>query len=802
MEAMESSARVLLEEARRDETHRKYLRDNVHRLMTSIRTKYKYQEDHVTSKERSVHEKIAENERGRGRGKKEKHAGDAHRDKDRQQEEGDAGEMERDVCELILSLCEPEKMKHEKCIKSFIRHQHQRIEESVRQEQEKKMQQRRRRRRRRRQDDDDDDDDDSDEDEDEDEVSDASVSLIGSANLDIITEPSRHMSIAVCMPAALFYEKDYQKNRYYLKRLCFIRWMATKLVEAQKEARVRATQATPSRALPMNAAHRRKRQRDNDDDGDSDDDDDMGSNAALKLVSIVESVNLGFFGDGVDVRKPVLELRVTDDAGSPWRIRILPYPPQKAFAHAIHRLQHNFHDGVPALDSMSATSQTSLSSSLSARRRDGGGGRGNFRKDEEEVTRNCNIRGKYDWKQTYAYNNGILEDITILDNLATLRKSIAAWKHGADAMVILRVWARNKGLIAKSSPSSSSGAGYGLFTPFALRCIACHALNRKRRELVAQREQADGDDDDDNDGSVRNALSVPSLCTMDVLATFRLMLSGIVDVCRHIVQCRKLVVGSTSKAAANGAGQHEGSCGGSDEDTKTNVTPVLLDDNRLTNLLAHVSFTALAELVLHARKTHALLGSHRAATAPTLNAVSAFYNAIMFREQWPAADLVIHVRVSSSLSSTVPNSTHCFGHDKDFWCREEERVADILRRGLKSRITSLRTSRAAPSFIQSAKPISARNGQGGGDTCSVNCLAMTIIVCIAYNRSTCNSLIDLGPAANNESLQQQFRHLWGEERTTLRRFRDGSVREAVVWDKKDVGGTVITDPCLMRTCDI
>ena len=41
--------------------------------------------------------------------------------------------------------------------------------------------------------------------------------------------------------------------------------------------------------------------------------------------------------------------------------------------------------------------------------------------------------------------------------------------------------------------------------------------------------------------------------------------------------------------------------------------------------------------------------------------------------------------------------------------------------------------------------------------------------------------IEMGPPANNTSLAQQFRSLWGEK-SELRRFKDGSIVECVLWD--------------------
>ena len=42
-------------------------------------------------------------------------------------------------------------------------------------------------------------------------------------------------------------------------------------------------------------------------------------------------------------------------------------------------------------------------------------------------------------------------------------------------------------------------------------------------------------------------------------------------------------------------------------------------------------------------------------------------------------------------------------------------------------------------------------------------------------------LVDMGPAADNAKLAARFRAFWGA-RAELRRFPDGTISEAVVWD--------------------
>ncbi|PJF19273.1 Nucleolar protein 6 [Paramicrosporidium saccamoebae] len=53
---------------------------------------------------------------------------------------------------------------------------------------------------------------------------------------------------------------------------------------------------------------------------------------------------------------------------------------------------------------------------------------------------------------------------------------------------------------------------------------------------------------------------------------------------------------------------------------------------------------------------------------------------------------------------------------------------------------------------------------------------------LIFNRDECQRIVELGPLADNVEGVKQFRHFW-QERSELRRFQDGSIREAVAWDK-------------------
>ncbi|KAF9731259.1 hypothetical protein PMIN02_003598 [Paraphaeosphaeria minitans] len=64
-----------------------------------------------------------------------------------------------------------------------------------------------------------------------------------------------------------------------------------------------------------------------------------------------------------------------------------------------------------------------------------------------------------------------------------------------------------------------------------------------------------------------------------------------------------------------------------------------------------------------------------------------------------------------------------------------------------------------------------------------------LVVNIAIDPANANRTIDHGPSAENKQEAASFRKFWGEK-SELRRFRDGSILESVVWSTKDASVSV------------
>ena len=114
-------------------------------------------------------------------------------------------------------------------------------------------------------------------------------------------------------------------------------------------------------------------------------------------------------------------------------------------------------------------------------------------------------------------------------------------------------------------------------------------------------------------------------------------------------------------------------------------------------------------------------------------------------------------------------------HELDAGSSEEfvlSSIASILRRGLGSRtkaITLLRRSSSTRELSQ-AHPFTPSIIQIG----------------LILDPTNAFLLVDRGPSVEEAEKNPEFREFWGNDKTELRRFKDGRILESVVWDVKTV----------------
>ncbi|KPI34383.1 U3 small nucleolar RNA-associated protein 22 [Cyphellophora attinorum] len=95
------------------------------------------------------------------------------------------------------------------------------------------------------------------------------------------------------------------------------------------------------------------------------------------------------------------------------------------------------------------------------------------------------------------------------------------------------------------------------------------------------------------------------------------------------------------------------------------------------------------------------------------------------------------------------------------------RLVEILQRGLGDRVRSVDIRpRSNPLWPISAQPPNKKRA---------------VTVSIVLDPKNADRLVDHGPAAEEQEAAEAFRQFWGDK-AELRRFRDGSITESLVWD--------------------
>ncbi|KXT00773.1 hypothetical protein AC578_2944 [Pseudocercospora eumusae] len=100
---------------------------------------------------------------------------------------------------------------------------------------------------------------------------------------------------------------------------------------------------------------------------------------------------------------------------------------------------------------------------------------------------------------------------------------------------------------------------------------------------------------------------------------------------------------------------------------------------------------------------------------------------------------------------------------------------DVLRKGLGDRVTSIfiQTDAVVPWDLGSSRPRAAVNS--------------LVTVGLVVNPDTVRRTVDHGPSAEQKTESAAFRKFWGEK-AELRRFKDGSILESLVWSSPQGSG--------------
>lgn len=195
-------------------------------------------------------------------------------------------------------------------------------------------------------------------------------------------------------------------------------------------------------------------------------------------------------------------------------------------------------------------------------------------------------------------------------------------------------------------------------------------------------------------------------------------------------------------------------CIGSDANPpKLDGTPIFWDSARSHNLLYKAGAWGYKSLRHEARSTLAALGDQLH---------DGFDATFILRVQEPLYrhDYAV-VLPHRLLSSRISHADHLHQvHAK--------RLHDTLRRGLGDRITHIDITMSTPSNwgLGSARPEYTGKSE--------------VTVGLSINPDNARRTVDHGPSAEQKTEAAEFRKFWGEK-AELRRFKDGSILESLVW---------------------
>ncbi|KAF7187756.1 U3 small nucleolar RNA-associated protein 22 [Pseudocercospora fuligena] len=199
---------------------------------------------------------------------------------------------------------------------------------------------------------------------------------------------------------------------------------------------------------------------------------------------------------------------------------------------------------------------------------------------------------------------------------------------------------------------------------------------------------------------------------------------------------------------------------GSASDAPRIPGPVVWDAERRHNLLYRASEWAYKRIRSEARSTLTTLGDqmHDGFDATFI---------MRLNEALYSSDYVVQIPERLLLRGTNSSDHDSRQHLQTFY--------DVLRKGLGDRVASIaiKTDAVIPWDLGSSRPRAA--------------VSSLVTVGLVVNPDTVRRTVDHGPSAEQKTESAAFRKFWGEK-AELRRFKDGSILESLVWSSPQESG--------------
>ncbi|KAG8630462.1 hypothetical protein KVT40_002081 [Elsinoe batatas] len=193
-------------------------------------------------------------------------------------------------------------------------------------------------------------------------------------------------------------------------------------------------------------------------------------------------------------------------------------------------------------------------------------------------------------------------------------------------------------------------------------------------------------------------------------------------------------------------------------------TPLFFDGPRAHNLLFKMSVWSYKSLRAEARNTISMLGD---------NSSDQFDATFLLKHDTPHLKYDISLRLANS---------HLSDQKKDDFQSlvVHQRLYKVLAQGLGDRATeiNLRSDSDGSWDLGSARPAWKTKGE--------------TTISIRLNPTNAGRTVDHGPSAEQKKEAAEFRKFWGEK-AELRRFKDGSIVESLVWTPRNSDQDLILD---------
>jgi U3 small nucleolar RNA-associated protein 22 len=198
---------------------------------------------------------------------------------------------------------------------------------------------------------------------------------------------------------------------------------------------------------------------------------------------------------------------------------------------------------------------------------------------------------------------------------------------------------------------------------------------------------------------------------------------------------------------------------------KADGFPVIFDGVRGLNVLFKMTPWTYSRLQLEARSTIEMLGD---------STFDHFESTFILKTNLLKYRYDASVEIPLAALGLDPTSEE-YDHELVERCRK---IYNVLTRALTDRVTALTFSMPDERSwdVSTAKPREVQQN--------------SILVNIATDPSNANRAVDHGPAAGNKQDAAAFRKFWGDK-SELRRFKDGSILESVVWSVKETSAPVL-----------